>query len=105
RTECLASTGMSTSAVLLAEYETDSRELLQRNLREDGFTVFDGAWPSPRRDLAERLAPDLVLAGEADLCRRLRAGEPGRTWDRNVPVIVRTAADADARAPVRAPRC
>ena len=93
---------MSTSAVLLAEYETDSRELLQRNLREDGFTVFDAAWTSRALDLAERLAPDLVIAGEADLCRRLRAGEPGRTWDRNVPVIVLTEPDADAAARVRA---
>ena len=102
RAESLASTGMSTSAVLLAEYETDSRELLQRNLREDGFTVFDAAWTSRALDLAERLAPDLVIAGEADLCRRLRAGEPGRTWDRNVPVIVLTEPDADAAARVRA---
>ena len=93
---------MSTSAVLLAEHETGSRELLQQNLREDGFTVFGAAWTSRALDLAERVSPDLVIAGEADLCRRLRAGEPGRTWDRNVPVIVLTAPDADAAARVRA---
>ncbi len=32
--------------------------------------------------------PDVVLLAELDLCLRLRRGEPGRTWDRNVPVIV-----------------
>ena len=93
---------MSTSAVLLAEHETGSRELLQHNLREDGFTVFGAAWTSRALDLAERVSPDLVIAGETDLCRRLRAGEPGRTWDRNVPVIVLTEPDADAAARVRA---
>jgi DNA-binding response OmpR family regulator len=93
---------MRTSAVLLAEHETGSRELLQQNLREDGFTVFGAAWTSRALDLAERVCPDLVIAGETELCRRLRAGEPGRTWDRNVPVIVLTEPDADAAARVRA---
>jgi DNA-binding response OmpR family regulator len=93
---------MSTGAVLLAEHEPGSRELLEHQLREDGFTVFGAAWTSRALDLAERLSPDLVIAGEADLCRRLRAGEPGRTWDRNVPVIVLTDPNADAVARVRA---
>ena len=39
-------------------------------------------------DLAERVRPDLVLLAELELCRRLREGEPGRSWDRDVPVIV-----------------
>src|SRR6476660_506407 len=39
-------------------------------------------------ELAESARPDLVLLAELDLCLRLRRGEPGRTWDRNVPVIV-----------------
>jgi DNA-binding response OmpR family regulator len=93
---------MSTGAVLLAEHEPGSRELLEQYLREDGFTVFGAAWTSRALDLAERVSPDLVIAGEADLCRRLRAGEPGRTWDRNVPVIVLTAPAADAVVRVRA---
>jgi DNA-binding response OmpR family regulator len=93
---------MSTGAVLLAEHEPGSRELLEQYLREDGFTVFGAAWTSRALDLAERVSPDLVIAGEADLCRRLRAGEPGRTWDRNVPVIVLTDPDADAVVRVRA---
>jgi len=77
---------MSTSAVLLAEHEPASRELLERHLRDDGFTVFGAAWTARALDLAERVSPDVVIAGETDLCRRLRAGEPGRSWDRNVPV-------------------
>jgi DNA-binding response OmpR family regulator len=31
-----------------------------------------------------------VLLAELELCLRLRRGEPGRTWDRNVPVILLT---------------
>ena len=77
---------LQAGGVLLAEHEPGSRELLEHHLREDGFTVFGAAWTSRALDLAERVSPDLVIAGEADLCRRLRAGEPGRTWDRNVPV-------------------
>ena len=93
----LASAGMtSTSAVLLAEHEPASRELLERHLRDDGFTVFGAAWTARALDLAERVSPDVVIAGETDLCRRLRAGEPGRSWDRNVPVIVLTDPGADA---------
>ena len=42
--------------------------------------------PARALDLAERHAPDVVIVGQPELCRRLRAGEPGRTWDRNVPV-------------------
>jgi DNA-binding response OmpR family regulator len=93
---------MSTSAVLLAENEPGSREYLERQLRDDGFTVFEAGWTAQALDLAERLAPDVVIAGETDLCRRLRAGEPGRTWNRNVPVIVLTAPGADPVTRVRA---
>lgn len=82
--------GMGRNAVLLAEHETGSREYLERHLRDDGFTVFEAAWTARALDLAERLSPDVVIAGETDLCRRLRAGEPGRKWNRNVPVIVLT---------------
>jgi DNA-binding response OmpR family regulator len=93
---------MRTSAVILAEHDPGSREALERQLRADGFTVFGAAWTSRALELAERVAPDLVIAGEPDLCRRLRAGEPGRSWDRNVPLIVLTDPDADAVARVRA---
>jgi len=77
-----------TAALLVAEPEPDDRELLERHLAADGFDVLGATSPPEALDLVERARPDLVLAGEPDLCRRLREGEPGRTWDRAVPVIV-----------------
>lgn len=76
------------NAVLVAEPEPETREYLGRQLRDDGFDVLGAARRSEALDLAERERPDLVLLGELDLCSRLRRGEPGRSWDRNVPVIV-----------------
>ena len=76
------------SAVLVAEPESETREYLGRQLRDDGFDVLDAARRSDALELAERIRPDVVLLGELDLCLRLRRGEPGRTWDRNVPVIL-----------------
>lgn len=96
---------MSVPALLLAEKAADAREHLERHLREDGFTVFGAGWTAHALDLAERFSPDVVIAGETDLCRKLRAGEPGRTWNRNVPVIVLTDPGADPIARVRALEC
>ncbi len=93
---------MRQAAVLLAEREPEQRERLERHLRDDGFTVFGAGWPRQALDLAERLQPDVVIADEPALCRALRAGEPGRTWDRNVPVILLTEADASPVDRVRA---
>lgn len=76
------------SAVLVAEPESETREYLGRQLRDDGFDVLGAARRSEALELAERVRPDLVLLTELDLCLRLRRGEPGRTWDRNVPVIL-----------------
>jgi DNA-binding response OmpR family regulator len=76
------------SAVLVAETETETREYLGRQLRDDGFDVLDAGRRSEALELAERIRPALVLLGELDLCQRLRRGEPGRSWDRNVPVIL-----------------
>jgi DNA-binding response OmpR family regulator len=76
------------SAVLVAEPESETREYLGRHLRDDGFNVLDAARRSDALELAERSRPDVVLLAELDLCLRLRRGEPGRSWDRNVPVIV-----------------
>jgi len=76
------------SAVLVAEPESETREYLGRQLRDDGFDVLGAARRSEALDLAERARPDVVLLTELDLCLRLRRGEPGRTWDRNVPVIL-----------------
>ena len=74
------------SAVLVAEPESETREYLGRQLRDDGFDVLGAARRSEALELAERVRPDIVLLAELDLCLRLRRGEPGRTWDRNVPV-------------------
>jgi DNA-binding response OmpR family regulator len=76
------------SAVLVAEPEPTSRELLGRQLRGDGFDVLGAARRSEALELVESARPDVVVLAELDLCLRLRRGEPGRTWDRNVPVIV-----------------
>lgn len=76
------------SAVLLAEPESATREYLGRQLRDDGFEVLGAARRSEALDLVEQARPDLVLLAELDLCLRLRRGEPGRSWDRNVPVIL-----------------
>ena len=76
------------SAVLVAEPESATREYLGRQLRDDGFDVLGAARRSEALDLVERLRPDLVLVADLDLCLRLRRGEPGRSWDRNVPVIL-----------------
>ena len=76
------------SAVLVAEPESQTREYLGRQLRDDGFDVLGAARRSEALELVESARPDVVLLAELDLCLRLRRGEPGRTWDRNVPVIV-----------------
>src|SRR5688500_9304752 len=76
------------SAVLVAEPESHTREYVGRQLRVDGFDVLDASRRSEALELAERIRPDVVLLAELDLCLRLRRGEPGRTWDRNVPVIL-----------------
>jgi DNA-binding response OmpR family regulator len=89
------------SAVLVADPEPETREYLGRQLADDGFDVLGAARRSEALELVERARPDLVLLGELDLCLRLRRGEPGRTWDRNVPVIV-LAAGSDPIERVRA---
>jgi len=76
------------SAVLVAEPEPETREYLGRHLRNDGFDVLGASRRSEALDLVERERPDVVLLAELDLCLRLREGEPGRTWDRNVPVKI-----------------
>ena len=76
------------SAVLVAEPEPETREYLGRQLRDDGFDVLGAARRSEALELAETARPDVVLLAELELCLSLRRGEPGRSWDRNVPVIV-----------------
>ena len=97
------------AALLLAEPEHETRSYLEHHLRCDGFDVVGVDAGRDARELLERARPDLVLLG-ADLadepglevCRRLRAGEPGRSWNREVPVIVLGEEHADATDRVRA---
>ena len=99
---------MST-ALLLAEPELSTRTFLHRHLAGDGFEVMEARAGCEALDLAERGRPDLVLLGTAlpdasglELCERLREGEPGRSWDRHVPVILLGEPEADAVDRVRA---
>ena len=91
-----------TAALLLAEPEPAARGYLERQLASDGFHVLPAAFGGEALALAERTRPDLVLCSELDLCARLREGEPGRTWNRDVPVIVLGQLQADAIDRVRA---
>jgi len=91
-----------TAALLLAEPEPAIRGYLERQLQSDGFHVLQAAFDGEALALAERTRPDLVLCSELALCARLREGEPGRTWNRDVPVIVLGPAEADAVDRVRA---
>ena len=93
---------MHSNAVLLAEHEPEHREYLERQLRNDGYAVFGAGWDAQALDMVERVSPDVVIAAERDLCRKIRAGEPGRTWDRNVPLILLTDPSATAIDRVRA---
>src|SRR4051794_758193 len=89
-------------ALLLAEAEPGTREFLERHLASDGFAVLGAEAGREALELVERERPDLVLVGglpdapALEVCRVLRAGEPGRTWDRDVPLIVLGAARSDA---------
>ena len=91
-----------TAALLLAEPEPATRGYLERQLASDGFHVLQTAFGGEALALAERTRPDLVVCSELDLCARLREGEPGRTWNRDVPVIVLGPEEADAVDRVRA---
>ena len=90
-----------TAALLLAEPEASTREFLERHLVDDGFDVLGAEADREALEIVERLKPSLVLTS-TELCRRLREGEPGRSWDREVPVIVLGDALADAVDRVRA---
>jgi DNA-binding response OmpR family regulator len=97
------------AALLVAEPEPDLRGFLERHLASDGFDVRGTDVAGEALELAERTRPDLVLVATdlgggagLELCRRLREGEPGRAWDRRVPVIVLGETRLDAVDRVRA---
>ncbi len=90
------------AALLVADPEPSIATFLERHLTDDGFDVVRADEGDEALELAERARPDLVLLAELDVCRRLREGEPGRSWDRDVPVIVLGRAQADAVDRVRA---
>lgn len=97
------------AALLVAEPEPDVRDFLEHHLKSDGFDVLGTAVAGEALELAERVRPDLVLVASGlgggaglEVCRRLREGEPGRVWDRHVPVIVLGETQADAVDRVRA---
>src|SRR4029078_7799357 len=104
-------------ALLLAEAEPGTREFLARHLASDGFAVLGADAGREALELVERARTDLALGGglaveperphlvlvgglpdapALEFCRVLREGEPGRSWDRDVPVIVLGEARADA---------
>jgi DNA-binding response OmpR family regulator len=85
-------------AVLLVEREAPTRDHLSRQLADDGFAVVAADRAVEALALVESERPDLVLleavlpdASGFDVCGRLRAGEPGRAWNRDVPVIMVSA--------------
>src|SRR5918998_1332502 len=90
------------AALLLAEPEPDTRSYLARQLQSDGFRVTAACFNGEALELAERSSPDLILLSELELCARLRQGEPGRSWNRDVPVIVVGPPGADSVDRVRA---
>jgi DNA-binding response OmpR family regulator len=84
------------AALIVAEPETETRGFLERQLADDGFDVLGASHPGEVFDLAERVRPDLVLVAELELCARLRDGVPGRSWNRDVPVILLGREEANA---------
>jgi DNA-binding response OmpR family regulator len=86
---------MAGEAVLVIEREEPVRAFLEQQLTDDGFEVLSAEEGRTALELVEAAHPDLVLLDAVlpdgsgfELCSRLREGEPGRSWDRDVPVIM-----------------
>jgi DNA-binding response OmpR family regulator len=86
---------MAGEAVLVVEREAPVRAFLQQQLSDDGFQVLSAAEAKTALELVEQASPDLVLLDAVlpdgsgfEVVGRLREGEPGRSWNRDVPVII-----------------
>ena len=89
---------MAGEAVLVVEREAPVRAFLEQQLTDDGFEVLSADQARDALELVERAQPDLVLLDAVlpdgsgfEVCSRLRDGEPGRSWNRDVPVIIVSA--------------
>jgi DNA-binding response OmpR family regulator len=89
---------MMSGTVLLVEHETPVRAYLEQQLADDGFDVLATDRCKAALELVEQVKPSLVLLDAVlpdgsgfEVCGRLREGEPGRAWDRDVPVIMVSA--------------
>ncbi len=86
---------MAGEAVLVVEREEPVRAFLEQQLSDDGFEVLSADEARRALELVEVAKPDLVLLDAVlpdgsgfEVCSRLREGEPGRSWNRDVPVII-----------------
>jgi DNA-binding response OmpR family regulator len=86
---------MAGEQVLVVEGDAPIRTFLEEQLADDGFDVLAAGAAGPALDLVEQARPDLVLLDTVlpdesgfEVCSRLREGERGRTWNRDVPVIL-----------------
>lgn len=93
---------MDPGAIVVCDHEPDHREYLERHLKDEGFVVFGARRAAQALELAEQVIPDVIIATEAELCRRLREGEPGRRWNRDTPVILLAESSASAADRARA---
>jgi DNA-binding response OmpR family regulator len=89
---------MMGGTVLVVEHETPVRTYLEQQLADDGFEVLSTDRCTSALELVEQAKPSLVLLDAVlpdgsgfEVCSRLREGEPGRAWDRDVPVIMVSA--------------
>jgi DNA-binding response OmpR family regulator len=89
---------MAGEAVLVVEKEPQARSFLEQQLTDDGFEVLSAEEGRKALELVENAQPDLVLLDAVlpdgsgfEVCSRLREGEPGRSWNRDVPVIMVSA--------------
>jgi len=86
---------MAGETVLVVESDAPTRGFLEQQLTDDGFEVFGADRARQALELVERARPELVLldavlpdASGFEICTKLREGESGRSWNRDVPVII-----------------